>query len=75
MSVNRELRRWSAEHGDGLWQCVELSLTTAHSKYPASWAGAQWLQGHTSHVRNLRLIFHQVLTLQAMTTLQHSAAH
>ena len=53
-SVTRELRRWSAEHGDDLWHDVEFSLGGC-SADSACWDRARWLQRHVVYVRKITL--------------------
>ncbi len=57
-SVNRELRQWSAAHGNELWDHVELKLWGGD--VAERWAGPKWLQKHISNVWELSLVIHRV---------------
>jgi len=62
-SVSRELRKWSIEDGDDMWECMELDLTSGHCTNPATWAGGGWAQKFSDHVRELQLFVAHVSAL------------
>ena len=75
-SVNRELRRWSNKHGDDVWDDVDLPLAASCLADSACWAGVQWLQSHSAHVRELGLMIRQAsirlhLYLASQTAVLH----
>jgi len=62
-SVSRELRKWSIEDGDDMWECMELDLTSGHYTNPATWTGGHWVQKFSDHVRELQLFVAHVSAL------------
>jgi len=57
-SVNREMREWSAEHGDDLWNFVDFDLCAEAPSAPVS--EVLWLRRHITHVEFLCLNIHKV---------------